>query len=177
MAQVIRTKIDSSRALQKIRELQNSAANMQPVFATVGRVIKARIDLCFNLGIDPWGSPWAALKIRKGQPLVDRNLTGLSRIVSNPDQTGVTIGTMAQRKIAATHQFGAVIRPKNGKYLRFPGPNGQFIFAKKVTIPARPFMPLTKGGNVVALPPHWSAAVTNALKQYFRSAANKAGGG
>jgi phage gpG-like protein len=175
LADRIQVKVDSRRAIEKIKAMQDAAADMQPVFATVGRVIKARIQLCFKLGIDPWGSPWAALKIRKGQPLRDTGLLQRS-ITYKTDQTGVTIGTN-QTPRAAVHQFGAVIKPKNAKQLVFPGPGGRLIFAKKVTIPARPFMPLTKGSNVVALPPQWSAAVTNALKQYFRGAAKKAEGG
>ncbi len=176
MATTITIKANASKALAKIKVLQNTAADMRPVFAAVGRTIKTRIDLCFKLGIDPWGSPWAALKIRKGgQPLKDRNRTGLSRIIVNPDSTGVTIGTAAQRKIAATHQFGATIKPNNAKLLAFPGPGGRMIFAKKVVVPARPFLPLRKS-NVVALPPAWSAAVTRALRTYFTNEAKKAEG-
>lgn len=174
MALKIKIQADAGGAIAKIKALQASAGNMEPVFATVGRVIKARIQLCFKLGISPFGSPWAALKIRKGQPLRDTGLLQRS-ITYKPDQTGVTIGTN-QMPRAAVHQFGAVIKPKNAKHLVFPGPGGRMIFAKKVTIPARPFMPLTKGSDTVVLPSEWSKAVTNALRQYFRAAATKAGG-
>jgi len=34
---------------------------------------------------------------------------------------------------------GGTIYPKKGKFLVFPGPGGGLIFAKKVTIPARPY--------------------------------------
>lgn len=103
-----------------------------------------------------------------GQPLRDTGRLNRS-IVANPDKTGVTIGTNV--KYARTHQFGATIRPRAKKVLAFPGPNGQMIFAKKVAIPARPFLPLKKGQNVVALPPAWSADVTRALRAYFRNVA------
>ncbi|WP_175404830.1 phage virion morphogenesis protein, partial [Endozoicomonas atrinae] len=43
-------------------------------------------------------------------------------------------------KYAAVHNFGATIRPKKAKILAFPGKNGQTVFAKKVVIPARPFL-------------------------------------
>lgn len=182
----ITIKVDASKVIAKIKAMQDGTADMQPVFAAVGRAIKTKIDLCFKLGIDPWGSPWAALKVRKGgQPLRDRNRTGLSKIIMKADSTGVTIGTAAQRKIAATHQYGAVIKPKEfagpvqpgkgigaGARLVFPGPNGKMIFAKKVTIPARPFLPLRKG-DVVALPPSWSVSVTRALRTYFLNEAKK----
>jgi phage gpG-like protein len=45
-------------------------------------------------------------------------------------------------KYARIHQLGGVIVPKSRKFLRFPIGGGQFMFAKKVTIPARPFLVL-----------------------------------
>lgn len=172
MSTKLRIRADASGAVAKIKALQDAGSGLRPVFNTVGRAIQARIQLCFKLGIDPWGSPWAALKIRKGgQPLRDKGI--LQRSVNyKSDQTGVTIGTN-QMPRAAVHQFGAVIKPKNAKRLAFPGPGGKMIFAKKVTIPARPFLPLRKGASVVALPPQWSVAVTSALHRYFVAAANK----
>jgi phage gpG-like protein len=55
----------------------------------------------------------------------------------------------------------------------FPGPGGRMIFAKKVVVPARPFMPLKKGYSVVTLPPAWSADITRAMRAYFKNAATK----
>jgi phage gpG-like protein len=40
---------------------------------------------------------------------------------------------------ARVHQFGAVIKPVNARFLAFTI-GGQKIFAKKVTIPARPYL-------------------------------------
>lgn len=168
MANRITIRVDDAGARAKLNALIKASGDMQPVFTTVGRVIVNRIRLCFKLGIDPWGSPWAALKFRKGQPLRDTGRLNRS-IVANPDKTGVTIGTNV--KYAPTHQFGATITPKTARRLVFPGPNGQLIFAKKVTIPARPFMPLRKDQAAVALPPDWSAAVVRALRSYFATVA------
>jgi phage gpG-like protein len=168
----IKFEVNDAGARAKIKALQAATADMTPAFATVGSVIRNRINLCFKLGIDPWGSPWAALKIRKGQPLRDTRVLQES-FSSKPDATGVTVGTN-QMPRAAVHQFGATIKPKKvGGRLVFPGPNGALIFAKGVKIPARPFMPLKKGSDVVALPPDWSAAVTRALRAYFKKTAEK----
>jgi phage gpG-like protein len=144
------------------------AGQSAAMFRTIGSVVANRVRLCFTLGIDPWNSPWAALKIRKGQPLVD---TGRLRssITSKADNSGVTIGTNV--KSARVHQFGALIVPKKpGGRLVFPGANGQLIFSKGVKIPARPFMPIRKFGAPVALPPAWSVAVVRALRTYFHKA-------
>jgi phage gpG-like protein len=107
-----------------------------------------------------------------GQPLRDTGRLNRS-ITSKADGQGVTVGTNV--KYAPTHQFGAIIRPKNpSKFLVFPGPDGEKIFAKKVTIPARPFLPLRRNTAVVALPPAWSVLVVNAIKLYFRKEVAKA---
>ena len=163
-------RIDDSKATAKLKLLQSAIDNPQPVYATVGRVLVNRIRLCFKLGIDPWGSPWLALKFRKGQPLRDTGRMNRS-IVSKVDATGVTVGT--NLIYAPVHQFGATIVPKNKPRLVFPGPNGKLIFAKKVVIPARPFMPLRRGADSVQLPPDWSARVTAALKAHFQHEATK----
>lgn len=154
----------------KLAALTKATEDMQPVYATVGRTLAARIRLCFKLGVDPWGNPWQALKFRKGQPLRDTGRLNRS-IVSRVDGSGVTVGTNVQ--YAPVHQFGATIVPKNKPWLVFPGPAGKLVFAKKVVVPARPFMPLRRGEETVALPPDWSARVTAALKDHFQHAAQK----
>ncbi len=153
-------------ASRMLRALEKASQDLAPAFAVIGSRIASRVRLCFKLGIDPWGSPWAKLKFRKGQPLKD---TGRLRssVVSKPDSTGVTVGTNLIQ--APVHQFGATIVPVKAKRLVFPGPGGGLIFAKKVVIPARPFLPLQ--GNQVVLPAEWSASVVSALRTYFKKAA------
>lgn len=165
-------RIDDGGAKKKLAALQGATRDMKPVYETIGRVLVNRIRLGFKLGIDPWGTPWAALKIRQGQPLRDKGRLQRS-ITSQPDAQGVTVGT--NLRYAPVHQFGATIEPKKAKRLVFPGPNGKLIFAKKVTIPARPFLPLRRGSAAVVLPPAWSVLVVNALKAYFKTAVTKAG--
>ena len=172
-ASKLRIALNDAGARAKLQALIKAAGDPTPIYQTVGRTILNRIRLCFKLGIDPWGAPWAALKLRQGQPLRDTGRLNRS-IVANPDKNGVTIGTNVM--YAPTHQYGATISPKNAKKLVFPGPGGRMIFAKKVTIPARPFMPLRKNHAAVALPPQWSADVTRAIRNYFINAATKKGG-
>jgi phage gpG-like protein len=171
MAAKINFKVEDSKAKKKIAALEKVAGNMQPIYETVGNVLVNRIKLCFKLGISPWNQPWAALKFRKGQPLRDTGLLQRS-ITAKADASGVTVGTN-QMPRARVHQFGATIEPKKAKRLVFPGPGGKLIFAKKVTIPARPFMPLRRGSEVVELPPSWSLLVLKSLRQYLRGAAEK----
>lgn len=162
---VLRVTGEAKKALAKIKALQRQQQNMQPVFARIGRSLLSRIQLCFKLGIDPWKSPWARLKWRKGQPLRDTGRMQRS-IVSRPDPKGVTVGTNVVQ--ARVHQFGATIRPKNGPFLIFPGPGGKgLVFSKKVTIPARPYLPLRRNGSNIELPPEWSADIVRALRAHF----------
>lgn len=165
-------RLDDGGAKAKLAALSAAANDMRPAYETIGRVLVNRIRLGFKLGIDPWGSPWLKLKIRQGQPLRDTGRLQRS-ITSQPDAQGVTVGTSL--RYAPVHQFGATITPKKAKRLVFPGPGGKLIFAKKSVIPARPFLPLRRGGSAVVLPPAWSVIVVNALKAYFKNAAEKAG--
>lgn len=193
----ITIKAQGTNALAKIKAMQAAAADTGPVYAAIGRTLLGRIRMCFKFGIDPWGQPWAPIKYRairtgkngkpsavgrkqrdantgtgsKGQPLVD---TGRLRssIAMESDATSITIGTNVS--FAKTHQFGAVIRPKNGKFLVFPGPNGPVIFAKKVTIPARPFLPIRRYGAAAELPPEWRKDVLRTIKAHLAEAAKKA---
>lgn len=170
MAKII-FKVDDSKARARVERFDAAARNPQRAFETIGRVLVNRIRLCFKLGVDPWGSPWAALKMRKGSPLVDTARLNRS-ITSSADSAGVTVGTNVQ--YARVHQYGATIVPVKAKRLVFPGPGGRMIFAKRVTIPARPYMPLRRGTAAVELPADWSADVTRALRAYFIAAADKA---
>ena len=169
----LKIKVDQSGAKRKLAMLETKVQSPE-VYRTIGSVVLNRIRLCFKLGIDPWGNPWAALKVRRGQPLRDSGLMNRS-ITARPDASGVTIGTNLKHEgvsYPAVHQWGAVITPKRAKRLVFPGPNGRLIFAKKVTIPARPFLPLRKDAAAVALPPAWSEAVVRALRTYFLKGLN-----
>lgn len=165
----IKFEIDDAPGEAKIRALEKALASPRPLYAAIGRVMVNRIRICFRMGVDPWGKPWQALKLRKGQPLRD---TGrLERSVSyTASDDDLLVGTNV--RYAPTHQFGATIVPKKAKRLVFKGPNGTVIFAKKVVVPARPFMPLRTYGGPPALPPAWSAAASKAIKYYLQSIAD-----
>lgn len=182
MASGVRFSINDKAAKAKVAALTKATQYPEEVYRTIGNTVVNRVRMCFRMGIDPWGSPWAPLKIRQGQPLRDTGRLQRS-ITARPDSTGVTIGTNVS--YAPVHQFGAIIRARGvgplqpgatsvgpSRRLVFKGPNG-LIFAKQVTVPARPFLPIRQRAAAVALPPAWSVAVVNSLKGYFRNAINK----
>ena len=46
-------------------------------------------------------------------------------------------------------------------------PDGRRVFAKSVTIPARPFLPLRGNSENLDLPPAWRASIVEALRTNF----------
>jgi phage gpG-like protein len=160
----IDVQVTDAGASRKLQELIDRGADLTPVYATIGRVLVNRIRLGFKMGTSPYGNAWAKLKIRRGEPLRDTGRLQRS-ITARADASGVVIGT--NLKQAPVHQFGATINAKPGRRLVFPGPGGALIFAKRVTIPARPFMPLVSR-NKVELPPDWELSASRALRDYFK---------
>lgn len=88
----------------------------------------------------PDGSTWDDLSPLTQQLKGNNNiLVGknnlLDSITSYYTESSAVVGTAVD--YAPTHQFGATITPKNGKYLRFGNKNGGASLTS-VTIPARP---------------------------------------
>ena len=106
----------------------------------------------FRAEVDPEGSPWAALSPAYARGKRGRKiLQGLgfrggliATIVWQLDGERVVIGT--NRKYAAIHQFGGRIVPRRGKLLDFLL-GGRPVFAKRVDIPARPFLGVSRGNR------------------------------
>lgn len=89
-------------------------------------------------------------------------------------EAGIPTNTLAYQLV---HEFGKVIVPKKKKVLRFeipgvvprPGDDDLGIYAKRVTIPARPFVrPSVRQGTVKA-----SAAIGKKLQKKIRVIAQK----
>lgn len=167
--------VKSEAVSKKLDEMMEASGKVTPAMQVVGRKIKTKVQLGFRTGTDPWGNPWKKLSplSRHGQPLKNTGHLSSSITAQVVDKgMGVEIGTNLQSngvKFPAVHQFGMVIHPKDAKYLRWMSPVGP-IFVKKVTIPARPFLPLDASGST-ELPPQWAADVLTALYNHFEKAA------
>ena len=89
----------------------------------------------------PDGTPWPAN--RAGTDLLlDTGQHLLGSVASGASGDEATWG--ASWEYAWVHQFGAVIKPKNGKALRFTTASGAFVVARQVTVPARPFVGISE---------------------------------
>ena len=159
----IEVKVDDAKVQAAIDGLAKQAGHLRPVMQVIGRKVSNRVRLGFRAGQEPSGARWKPLRFRNGQPLRDTGRL-LASITSQAGDDYVDIGTNV--KYGPVHQFGAVIKPKKAKRLVFKTPYG-LAFAKQVTVPARPFLPLDKAGNV-NLPPDWSADVLSALRAHFQ---------
>lgn len=156
--------VQAQAVTEAFAKLTDEAAQ-QRVLGALGRTILTRVQLGFRTGTSPYGLPWRKLAVRNGQPLVD---TGRLRSSFTMQIAGAEVIIGTNVTYAPVHQFGATIKAKNKPYLVFPiggsaageKPKGYRV-AKQVTIPPRPFLPIS--GATVQLPPAWAASALNAM--------------
>lgn len=115
---------------EKMREF-NELVGAQMVDSTEER---------FNTQMSPDGVRWLPSQraiVQNGETLRDtgRLKTSLTYI---PLPDGVEWGTNVY--YAPVHQYGAHITPKRGEFLKFVNAYGVTVFARSVTIPARPYL-------------------------------------
>lgn len=131
------------------------------------------IDDGFAKSRDPYGKRWKGLTSRTGMPLLD---TGRMRSAFNARVTasGYVIDVLVRNNdpkydanIVATHQYGATIRPKYAKHLRFavrgaPTKSNKrgkksWVVTDKAVIPQRIMVPEQQFGG-------WGPVWTKALE-------------
>jgi phage gpG-like protein len=156
--------IDNQSAKRVIDELLHLAQHPELILQSIGRQLKTNIQGGFDTSTSPYGEKWAALKVRKGgMPLKDRGhfRNGIDYQVSGDN---IDVGVLPGPSLAGArlHQLGGDIKPVNAKALRF-FIGGKAVFRGKVTIPARPYLPLD------GLPPVWVDDILDAAAQAFTS--------
>ncbi len=145
------------------RELSALASRMETAAALIrsgemGQVMaetaRDLVDEGFATSRAPDGTAWADLKLRDGQPL--RDTARLQRSFTYiPNGDGFEIGSEVE--YAATHQFGATIKPVHAKRLAWKTRDGRKFFAQKVVVPARPMLPSSP------IPELWKQALDDAV--------------
>jgi HK97 gp10 family phage protein len=81
----------------------------------------------------------AAKEKIKEKGLIDTGRLRASVVTQALSHKTVVVGVQ-NLVYAAIHEFGGVIKPKNGSYLRFKTKDGNWVTTKEVTMPARPYM-------------------------------------
>lgn len=139
--------VDDAEVRKALQRLSAAAADPRPALEAVGDKLYEITRNTFGASTDPWGRAWRPTKAG------NRPLIGAGRFLSGPslfhrvEGNAVTVGSSAI--YAAIHQFG-----------------GQAGRGKKVTIPARPFLPITQSGE---LAPVAQRAVVEIVEEYLSS--------
>lgn len=132
--------IDASPLSALARRLAAVDADRRAPLEAIGGAWESSTKARFQTGRAPDGTPWRpSLRAKQGGKTLVLSTRLRESIVHKVDGDTVEVGTNVA--YAAAHQFGATIRPKkSGGLLRFRLPNGAFVSAKQVTLPARPFI-------------------------------------
>jgi phage virion morphogenesis protein len=152
--------IDDGGVRDKLQSLHGRLLNLRPAMDNIGATVADASRLTFVRQADPWGAPWKPLspatvaRRRKSSAAILRDTGRLMNSISHrvTGNNRVEIGSNAI--YAGTHQFGAA----KGQYGRTrhgaPIPWGR--------VPARPFLPLRRGGG--DLPAPWLTKIKRIIE-------------
>ena len=172
----MRVTVDDSKLKRALVALVSRIDNPEQELNDIGDALASNIRANLGRGLQYDGAPMKPLKIRDGVPLNDTRQHIYNRIthqVIGRDTVVVGMLDSAAAKIGRVHQFGATIRAKNARYLAIPVGDG-IRLVKQVTIPRRPFLPLTESG-AVDLPAAWRAELLEIMKSSLSEALNSSG--
>jgi phage virion morphogenesis protein len=145
----ITTRLDSREAQAAFRQLERAVSDMTPLVRAIGTGLVASTQDRFDDEQSPDGAGWAPLHPlyaagKRGAGILRESAMrgGLQgSITYRAGRTDVTVGS--NKVHAAVHQLGATIRPKSAPKLAFVM-GGRFIRANSVTIPARPYLGISR---------------------------------
>ena len=123
--------IGASELAVSLQGIERLIANPKPLLTQVGALMKGQIARTFQGQRDPMtGAPWkptSAFTLGNrpgggggGKTLQDTNALLNSLVAAIPKVTSDSVTITTNRVYANAQNFGAVIRPKNAKYLAIP---------------------------------------------------------
>lgn len=152
MQVTITAKDNISAALARMVDSAGRVSLME----AIGQAIVSQTKLAFdNPGQRP--AAWPARTTGGSHALLKLSGT-LQRGIAITELTETSVSVSSDRIYAALHQFGGKIQAKNGGYLKFKI-GGKWTSKKEVTIPARPFFPVTPSGQLTLAAQERIAAV------------------
>lgn len=146
----IRIKVDDSAILAALRRIEQQDGGLVVAsLKVIGQAMLKSTRKRFDDQVDPAGHPWKALNPtyaagkRGTRILQESGMAGglLGSITTQVTGTTLQIGT--NKVYGAIHQFGGTIMPRSYPALVFKL-DGKLHFARKVTIPARPFLGISE---------------------------------
>lgn len=153
MTAAITITFDDAALQRALKQLSGQIADLTPVMDDIGDALVNNIKLNLGRGLQYDGQPMRPIKPRRRQgsgrfgdvPLNDTRQHIYNRITHQADAQSVVVGMNEEVNIGAIHQFG-----------------GQAGRGRKVTIPARPFLPIRDGA--VDLPPAWAEEIQTIIR-------------
>jgi phage gpG-like protein len=127
---------------KKIAKVKNAGPLLRAIGVGMVGLAKESFN---NASLRP--APWRN-KIDGTAATLKSREASLWRSIKVQNVTSREVKFGSDRPYAAIHQFGGIIRAKNGGYLKFQV-GGKWIYAKQVTMPPRPYMPVM-GGQLTA---------------------------
>jgi phage virion morphogenesis protein len=145
----VRVTIDDRQLSQALRELARVGRDPSPALKALGPLLVASTRNRITAEQAPDGTAWPALNPayaagKRGPGMLrERAMRGglFASLTSEVDGAKLRVGT--NKVYAAVHQFGATITPRNAPALVFRL-GKRLVRAKKVTIPARPFLGISE---------------------------------
>lgn len=166
----VTAKLDDKEALAAFARLRDVGFVGQGLMRAIGVGLVANTQGRFDKGVDPDGRAWKGLNpayaaLKKGPGILrEAGMRGglQGSITFQVSGTSIEVGT--NKVYGAVHQFGATIVPKQAKALVFRmGSGGGLVHAKKVTIPARPYLGFSEADRITVLD-----AIDVAIKRALR---------
>ena len=136
--------LDASELERGLGQLLKNARHPRPMMRAIAAELLSITE--DNFARQRWGSrKWDPTK--RGGKILQKSGQLAASIHTASGSNFARIGT--NKPYAAIHQFGGTIKAKNKPYLVFKVGDG-FLWVKQVKIPARPYLPMSKGGTLQA---------------------------
>lgn len=141
MAARITIRVDDAEVQAALNEAARRASDLTGLMDVIGAALVSSAQGRFEVAAGPDGLPWRPslrAMTQRGQTLLDSGRLRQS-LTHRPSRDQVEVGTNVI--YAGVHQFGATIRARTSKGLRFKV-GDRWVTKREVTIPPRPFLGL-----------------------------------
>lgn len=95
--------------VRKVRQLGPSNPHVRKGLNQIGVSWIAKVKICFQRSIDPYGQSWARITHRQGQPLLD---TGRLRNSVKHNVRGTNLELASNLVYADNHQYGITVKQR-----------------------------------------------------------------
>lgn len=95
--------------VRKVRQLGPSNPHVRKGLNQIGVRWIAKVKICFQRSIDPYGQSWARITHRQGQPLLD---TGRLRNSVKHNVRGTNLELASNLVYADNHQYGITVKQR-----------------------------------------------------------------